>query len=388
MDFTYTQEQDQLRSILISALRRDYSFTQRQTIVASDAGWSTAIWEQLTELGLTAIPFAEEVGGLDGSIVDLVAVAEIFGAYLVAEPWIPSTVLAGGALAAFPDVPEARSLLVQIAAGEVIGALAHEEGRGTPDPSLVTMEAERTGEAYTLTGDKRMVLHGVAAEIVLVTARVDGEVALFMVEGSAPAATKFATIDGRPAAHLRFDATPAKLIAANAEAPLRQALNRAIIVLAAEAVGAMGALLEQTVEYAHTRQQFGSPIGTFQVIAHRMADMKLAYAKCRATLLHTTAVAEAADPTAHDIAVLKAQVGRLGRSVGEAAIQIHGGVGMTDELPIGHLHKRILTIDALLGSAEYHTRTLGAPRGTEADGPARDTKQPNATDKELLHADI
>ena len=388
MDFTYTQEQDQLRSILISALRRDYSFTQRQTIVASDAGWSTAIWEQLTELGLTAIPFAEEVGGLDGSIVDLVAVAEIFGAYLVSEPWIPSTVLAGGALAAFPDVPEARSLLVQIAAGEVIGALAHEEGRGTPDPSLVTMEAERTGEAYTLTGDKRMVLHGVAAEIVLVTARVDGEVALFVVEGSAPAATKFATIDGRPAAHLRFDATPAKLIAANAEAPLRQALNRAIIVLAAEAVGAMGALLEQTVEYAHTRQQFGSPIGTFQVIAHRMADMKLAYAKCRATLLHTTAVAEAADPTAHDIAVLKAQVGRLGRSVGEAAIQIHGGVGMTDELPIGHLHKRILTIDALLGSAEYHTRTLGAPRGTEADGPARDTKQPNATDKELLHADI
>lgn len=388
MDFTFTQEQDQLRSILISALRRDYSFAQRQDIVASEDGWSPAVWEQLTELGLTAIPFAEDVGGLDGSIVDLVAVAEIFGAYLVSEPWIPSTVLAGGALAAFPDLPEARSLLEQIAAGEVIGALAHEEGRGTPDPALITMEAERTDEGYTLTGDKRMVLHGAAADIMLVTARMEGELALFMVGGAAPAATRFTTIDGRPAAHVRFDATPAKLIASNVEVQLRAALNRAILVLAAEAVGAMGALLEQTVDYAHTRQQFGSPIGTFQVIAHRMADMKLAYAKCRATLLHTTAVAEAADPTARDIAVLKAQVGRLGRSVGETAIQIHGGVGMTDELPIGHLHKRILTIDALLGSADYHARALGAPRAVETDGPAREGTQPLATDKELLHADI
>ncbi|HEY4558309.1 MAG TPA: acyl-CoA dehydrogenase family protein [Enteractinococcus sp.] len=388
MDFTYTEEQEQLRSTLFSALRRNYSFAQRQDIVASDAGWSPAVWDQLTELGLTAIPFSEEVGGLDGSIVDLVAVAEIFGGYLVAEPWIPSTVLAGGLLAAFSDVAEARSLLEQVAAGEIIGALAHEEGRGTPDPALITMEAERTGEEYTLTGEKRMVLHGAAADIVLVTARLEGELALFSVDGNAPAATTFTTIDGRPAAHLRFEATPVKLIASSAEARVREVLNRAIIVLAAETVGAMGALLEQTVEYAHTRQQFGSPIGTFQVIAHRMADMKLAYAKSRATLLHTTAVAEAGQPSAHDIAVLKSQVGRLGRSVGEAAIQNHGGVGMTDELPIGHLHKRILTIDALLGSADYHACALGAPRAAKADGSARDMTPPSTTEKELFHADI
>src|SRR5690625_4633503 len=129
VDFTYTEEQEQLRSTLFSALRRNYSFAQRQDIVASEAGWSPAVWDQLTELGLPAIPFSEEVGGLDGSIVDLVAVAEIFGGYLVAEPWIPSTVLAGGVLAEFTDLAEARSLLEQIAAGEVVGALAHEEDR-------------------------------------------------------------------------------------------------------------------------------------------------------------------------------------------------------------------------------------------------------------------
>lgn len=389
MDFTFTQEQEQLREILNSALRKDYSFTQRQVIVASEHGWSPAVWEQMIELGLTAIPFAEEVGGLDGSIVDLVAVAEVLGAHLVAEPWLPSTVLSGGILAAFADLPEAHSVLTQIAAGEVSCALAHEEGRGTPDPSLIATKAEQTDDGWTLTGDKRMVLHGAAADKVLVTARIDDELALLMVEGSVPAATRFTTIDGRPAAHLRFEATPATIIATQVEARLRTALHRAIIVLVAEAVGAMGALLEQTVEYAHTRQQFGSPIGTFQVIAHRMADMKLAYARCRATLLHTTAVAEAGDPTAHDVAVLKAQVGRLGRSVGEAAIQIHGGVGMTDELPIGHLHKRILAIDALFGSAQYHLRTLGAlPNVTTTSDAARHGTPSITEHKELLDADI
>lgn len=141
---------------------------------------------------------------------------------------------------------------------------------------------------------------------------------------------------------------------------VREALDRAIIVLSAEAVGAMGELLRRTSEYAFTREQFGAPIGTNQALGHRLADMKIAHTKARATLLHTTAVAEAHRLTARDVAVLKAQVGRLGRVVGESAIQVHGGVGMTDELPVGHLHKRILTVDALFGPADHHLRTLGA----------------------------
>lgn len=362
MDFTFTEEQDQLRGALASALRRDYAFAQRQANVGSEAGWSEAFWDQLIEFGITAIPFPDDVGGLDGSIVDLVVVAELFGAHLVSEPWVASVILAGGVLAKCADQPEARALLEQIAQGETIAALAHEEGRGTPDLALLKTTAQAQGEAYVLTGDKAMVLHGATADALVVTARLDGAVALFLVEGQQAAATPFVTIDGRPAANLRFDQTPATLIAAQADGTLQHALDEATIVLAAEAVGAMGALLDRTVEYAHTRQQFGTPISDFQAIAHRLADMKISYTTSRATLVHTAAVAEAGQLTAHDVAVLKAQVGRLGRKVGEAAIQVHGGVGMTDELPVGHLHKRILTIDALLGSAEYHLRTLGAPR--------------------------
>jgi len=170
---------------------------------------------------------------------------------------------------------------------------------------------------------------------------------------------------------VRFAGAPAVLLVADAEVLVREALDRAVVVLAAEAVGAMGELLRRTSEYMVTREQFGVPIGTFQALGHRLADMKIAYTKARATLLHTAALAEASRLSAREVAVLKAQVGRLGRQLGESAIQLHGGVGMTDELPVGHLHKRILTIDALCGTAEYHLRTLGA-RARDDEGAGDD----------------
>lgn len=400
MDLTYSEEQTELRSTLHRMLTRDYDFDTRQGIVRSEAGWSRPVWEKLVGLGLTAIPFPEEVGGLAGGIVDLVAAAEVVGAHLLVEPWIPSVVLAGGLLAAVLDDSRtgagadsgsgagagagpggadsragagpgdaeedgraaARSALARIAAGGATAALAHEEGRGTPDPALVRTRAERAGEGFALTGEKRMVLNGADADLVVVTAVLDGELALFLVEGPVAGATGFTTVDGRRAAHLRFDGTPAVLLAAAAESRIRAGLAEAILVLSAEAVGALGALLERTAEYAFTREQFGAPIGSFQAIGHRLADAKIACIKARATLLCTAALAEAGRLTAHDVSVLKAQVGRLGRQVGESAIQIHGGVGMTDELPIGHLHKRVLTVDALFGGAEHHLRVLGSPR--------------------------
>ncbi|GAA2876253.1 acyl-CoA dehydrogenase [Pseudonocardia halophobica] len=356
MDFTFTEEQVLLRDTVTRSLERDYSFEARQAIARSERGWSPEVWARLVELGLTALPFPEAVGGLNGSIVDVVAVAEVFGAHLLVEPWVASVVLAGGVLAAVED----QDTLARIASGEAIGALAHEEGRGTPDPALITTTAERSGDGYALTGEKRVVLHGASADVLVVTARLDAGPAVFLVDPSAPAATGFTTVDGRRAAHLRFDATPATLLAADAEQLLREALDRALVVLAAEAVGATGELLRRTAEYASTREQFGVPIGTFQTVAHRLADMKIAYVKARSTLLYTTALTEAGRLGPQDVAVLKAQVGRLGRLVGEYAIQTHGGVGMTDELPIGHLHKRILAVDAMFGPADHHLRRLGA----------------------------
>lgn len=376
MDFTFTAEQNELRSTVTRALQREYPFEKRQAIVGSEGGWSNDVWQQLVDLGLTSIPFPEDVGGLEGSIVDLVAVAEVFGAHLLAEPWTASVVLVGGMLAAVPDNADARACLERIAAGEAIGAFAHEEGRGTPDPALIATAAEISGSGHALTGDKRMVLHGAAADVLVVTARLEGELALFLADPAASTATPFTTIDGRRAAHLRFDGSPATLLAAEAEPKVREALDRAIVVLSAEAVGAMGELLRRTSEYAFTREQFGAPIGTNQALGHRLADMKIAHMKARATLLHTTALAEAHRLTARDVAVLKAQVGRLGREVGESAIQIHGGVGMTDELPVGHLHKRILTVDALFGPADHHLRTLGAGRDSLPPGCSTQTPSP------------
>src|SRR5699024_3475398 len=224
-------------------------------------------------------------------------------------------------------------------------APAHEEGRGTPDPALIATSAEASGGGHTLTGEKRLVLHGAAADVLVVTARLEGRVALFLVDLAGPDASErttrgvttpeFTTIDGRRAAHVRFAGAPAVLLVADAEVLVREALDRAVVVLAAEAVGAMGELLRRTSEYMVTREQFGVPIGTFQALGHRLADMKIAYTKARATLLHTVALAEASRLSAREVAVLKAQVGRLGRQLGESAIQLHGGVGMTDELPVG-----------------------------------------------------
>ncbi|NGP05122.1 pilus assembly protein CpaB [Rhodococcus sp. 14C212] len=373
MDFSFTEEQALLRDSVSQYLQRHYTFEDRQTVVRSKVGWSREVWQGLGRLGLYALPFPEETGGLGGSIVDVVATAELLGAHMLVEPYVASIVLAGAALAAVPEHADAAHRLRRIVAGEAIGAFAHEEGSGMPDPALVATRAKRTANGYVLAGEKKVVLHGADADILVLSARLHGQrgdpdgLALFVVDPPAAgiAATPFVTVDGRRAAHLRFDDAelgPDALLAADAHDVILKVLDRAIVALAAEAVGAMGELLHRTAEYAATREQFGVPIGTFQAVAHRLADMKIAYVKARSTLLYTTALAEAGQAEPHDLAVLKAQVGRLGRMIGESAIQTHGGVGMTDELPIGHLHKRILVIDAMFGTTDHHLRTVGGGR--------------------------
>nr|WP_137677696.1 acyl-CoA dehydrogenase family protein [Parerythrobacter lutipelagi] len=365
MDFTFSGEQQMLRDSVSAFLLKHYDFDKRNAIVRSEAGWSRDVWGQFAELGLLALPFAEDHGGLGGSMADLIAIAEPFGAHLLAEPYLASVMLGGAALAKAPDGSSAAEWLEKIMTGEAIAALAYEEGAGTPDPAMVGLKAAKTADGFALSGEKRMVLSGRDADVIVVAARGgDGKLALLTVDPAAYGLTitPFATIDGRRAAHLRFDtvALPTDaLILDDAETALRSLLDRAILALCAESVGAMGALLKQTAEYAATRKQFGVAIGTFQTVAHRLADMKIAYSKARATLLYTTALIDAGQSGAKDIAILKGQTGKLGREIGEAAIQTHGGVGMTDELSISHFHKRILANDALLGNAEYHLRKTG-----------------------------
>ena len=365
MDFSFSQEQDMLRESVAKLLERHYDFDTRQALVASDAPWSADIWGQFAELGLTMLPFSEEQGGLGGSIADCVAFAQSFGEHLVVEPYVASVILSGGVLAA-SGTPLALEWIEKLASGEAMLAFAYEEGNGTASPEQLAMAAEPDGEGVILTGEKCLVIAGDVADALAVVARRSdtGKLAVYLVPSGAQglSARGYKTIDGRAAATMRFDqvAVPANaVLLEDAHDALEAILAKAIIVQSAEALGAMKALLSITGEYAMTRKQFGQPIGMFQVVKHRLADMKIAYTKALSTLTFTTALANSGAATARDIAVLKGQMGKLGREIGEAAIQTHGGVGMTDELNVSHFHKRIIALDASLGGYDYHLRKVG-----------------------------
>jgi alkylation response protein AidB-like acyl-CoA dehydrogenase len=368
MDFSFSDEQTMLRQSVSQYLGRSYAFDRRQEIIGSERGTSAEVWQQLREFGLLALPFPEEVGGLGGSSTDVVAIAELFGEHLVSEPYLSSVLLTGRALAMVEENDAARRWLAMITDGEALGAFAHEEGRGTADPARIATTATLGPDGYLLSGEKRLVLGGGDAQVLVVTARLLGaghaedELGIVLVTPDVPgvSVTTYRTIDGRKAANCAFDEAPVVVIASDAATAIDGILEGAILALSAEAVGAMNALVQNTVSYAGTRQQFGVPIATFQAVAHRLADMKIALLKARSTLLYTAALVEAARAQARDISLLKAQVGRLGRTVAESAIQIHGGVGMTDEIAIGHYLKRILAIDAMFGDSDYHYRKVGA----------------------------
>ncbi|WP_298334781.1 acyl-CoA dehydrogenase family protein [uncultured Erythrobacter sp.] len=365
MDFAFSQEQDMLRESVAKLLERNYDFDTRQELVASDAPWSADVWSEFAELGLTMLPFSEEQGGLGGSIADLVAFAQSLGEHLVIEPYVASTLLAGGALAA-SGTPTALQWIGKLSSGEVTLAFAYEEGAGTASPEQIAMAADPSEEGAELSGEKRLVIAGSVADALVVVARRSdtGKLGFYLVEAGAAGLqiSPYQTIDGRSAATIHFNQVVVQqeaVLLEDARDALEAVLAEAIIVQSAEALGAMKALLTITSEYAMTRKQFGQPIGMFQVVAHRLADMKIAYTKALSTLTYTTALANSGAATLRDIAILKGQIGKLGHEIGEAAIQTHGGVGLTDELNVGHYHKRLIALDASLGDHAFHLRKVG-----------------------------
>jgi alkylation response protein AidB-like acyl-CoA dehydrogenase len=366
MDFTFTEDQNMLRDAVSRCLGHHYTFDKRRQIIASPSGSSSDVWSQFHDLGLFALPFSQEIGGLGGSITDVVAVSELFGKHLVVEPYLSCVLLSAGLLAQMPDDSAGKAWLERILAGDAVAAFAHEEGHGTANLSQVCMRASPSAGGYILAGEKQLVLGGASCDVLVVSARVpDGGVGVFLVDPKAPQLRirSFTTIDGRRASVCRFDdvrVPQAALLAANAGDMLAKTINSGIMALAAEVVGAMGVLLNMTVTYAATRKQFGVLIGSFQSIAHRLADMKLALVKAQSILLYTTALAESGIATSRNFSALKAQAGRLGRHLAESAVQIHGGIGMTDELAVGHYFKRILAAEAMFGSIDYHLQVVGS----------------------------
>ena len=368
MDIQLTEEQELLRGSLQRLLRDHYDFDARRKIVATDEGWSRKHWSAFAELGLCAAPFQESSGGLGGGPLATMIVMREFGRNLVVEPFLETVVLAGGLIEDIGSQTQRKVFLPQIMAGESIWALAWAEGRSRYDFNNVATTARRQGEVYVLNGTKATVIGAPWADKLIVSARTSGEphdhsgVSLFVVDRQSANLhlQSFKTIDGRRAAEvtlMNVHVPASQVLGTEGEgvAALEACRDRAIAALCAEAVGAMSELNSVTLEYAKTRKQFGVALGTFQVLQHRMVDMFIALEEAISLTQHLNLSLATEEPHGSKLASgAKSKVGYAARFIAEQAIQLHGGMGMSDELNVGHYFKRIASINVQFGDPTYH----------------------------------
>ena len=375
MDFAFTEEQSMLADSLAKFLAHEYGFEQRGAIRASGEGFSREVWRGFAEMGLLGLPFAEEHGGFGGTPVDTLLVMQALGKALVLEPYWSTVVMAGNAIHLGGSAAQKNALLPAIAGGERIFAWAHGEPGSRYDLAHVETVARAEGDAHVLDGGKSVVLFGAQADSLIVSARSEGGVrdaagiSLFIIHRGQPGVSvrDYRTIDGLRAAEITF-----KGVRAGAEALLgdrgaghaliEQVSDLGLAALCAEGVGLMEALNAATLEYLKTRQQFGQPIGRFQALQHRAVDMMI-HAEQSKSMAYLAAM-RAGGADAHErrraAAAAKAYVGRAARRVAEEAIQLHGGMGVTNELAASHYAKRLVMLDFMQGDADHHLARFAA----------------------------
>jgi pimeloyl-CoA dehydrogenase small subunit len=373
MDFDLTDEQRLLKDSVDRLIADQYQFEQRKKYMTEPSGWSAATWKQYAELGLLGLPFAEQFGGFGGGPVETMIVMEAFGRGLVLEPYFATVILGGGLLRHAGMPAQQHALIPEIAQGRLKLAFAHVERQSRYDLADVGTTARKGGAAGVLDGAKSVVLHGDCADRLLVTARTSGDrrdrngIGLFLVDPSATGVSRrgYPTQDGLRAAEVTLSAVrvPAGDVlgdAGTALAAIERVVDEAIAALCAEAVGTMQVMHETTLEYLKTRQQFGRPIGQFQVLQHRSVDMLVALEQARSMAMFAAVMAGEEDATERrrSLAAAKVQIGRSGRHIGQEAIQLHGGIGMTMEYKVGHYFKRMTMIDMLFGDADTHLAAL------------------------------
>jgi pimeloyl-CoA dehydrogenase small subunit len=378
MDFELSEEQRLLKDSVERLLGDHYEFEARKTYMEAPEGFSRELWGKYAELGLLGLPFEERFGGFGGGPVETMIVAEAFGRALALEPFLSTVVLGGGLLRHAGSDEQRAALLPKIGEGSLLLAFAHSERQSRYHLADVGTTARRDGGGFVLDGAKTLVLHGDSADKYLVSARVSGErrdpdgIGLFLVEAGASGVSRrgYQTIDGQRAAELTLTKVAVGREAAIGEpsaafAVIQRVVDEATAALCAEAIGAMAAMHELTVEYLKTRRQFGVPIGTFQVLQHRAVDMLIALEQARSmAMLATMMVAEENDAERHKtIAAAKVQIGKSGRLVGQQAVQLHGGIGMTMEYKVGHYFKRVTAIDTMFGDADHHLGEVGRAGG-------------------------
>ncbi len=371
MDFDLSDEQSLVSDNVARLLRDKYGFESRKAYGAAPHGFSEELWRQYAELGLLGAPFAEEDGGYGGGAVEIMLTQEAFGRALALEPYFASVVLAGAALRHGATAEQRAELIPEIAGGELRLALAHAEPRSGWDFFDVKTTAKPDGAGFALDGEKSLVINGDSAHKLIVLARVSGAqrdsdgLGLFLVDAEGPGVSRrgYPTQDGGRAAEITFAHAPATALGEPGRAgpAMARVIEDAIAALCAEAVGAMSEAVEMTTEYMKTRKQFGVPIGSFQALQHRAADMVVALEQARSMMyLATMSLAEQdAAARARALSAAKAQIGKSAKFIGQQATQLHGGIAMTYEYKLGHLFKRLTMIDMAYGDADHHLAKLG-----------------------------
>lgn len=367
MDFSFSEEQTLLRNTVQSFLQDKYDFDTRRKISKSADGWSRDVWNQFAELGLLAAPFAEELGGLGGGAIETMIVMEEFGRNLVIEPFVETVVLAGGFLQEAGTDAQKEAHIPGIIGGETVWTFAYAEPQGRYNLADLVTTAKKDGDGYVINGYKCVVLGAPWADKLIVSARTSGGqrdadgVSLFIVDKNAAGVSTrdYPTVDGRRASEVTLEnvkvAADAVIGEIGKALPLIEKItDRAIASLSAEAIGGMKMLNDATVEYCKTRKQFGVPIGKFQVLQHRMVDMFMAYEQSVSMTYMVTLKLDDDAERCKAASGAKVQIGKAGRYVGQQAVQLHGGMGMTDELNVGHYFKRLTMIDTQFGNVDHH----------------------------------
>jgi len=369
MDFSLAEERRLLQDTIKRYLANEYAFDKRRARAASAEGFSRDTWKQMAELGLLGLTISDADGGMAGDAFDTMIVMEAFGRALVVEPYLSTVVLGAGIISQAGNNAQRAEWLSAIAAGDKLVAFAHGEAAARYEPSYVQAKAQRAGSGWKLDGKKAVVLGAPSADALIVSARTAGEagdrdgITLFLVDRNAPGVTlrSYATQDAGRAADVTFAAVQVgddrRLGEAGKALPVVEAaLDRANAALCAEALGIIDALNEATLEYLKTRRQFGQPIGRFQALQHRMADMTIKAVEARSMAVVAAAAAGEKDATerARRVSAAKALVCQSARFVGQQAVQLHGAIGVTDELVVSHWFKRLTMINATFGGADWH----------------------------------
>lgn len=376
MDFQLTDDQRLLNDSVERLLAARYAFDRRKRYAAEPGGWSREIWGAFAELGLLGLTLPEEHGGFAASPVETMLVMESFGRHLVLEPYLASVVLAGGLIVAAGSAAQKAELLPRLASGELVGAFAHGEPEARYETAHVATRARRDGGGWVVDGAKSFVLHGDAAGVIVVSARIAGHsadrdgVALFLVRADAPGLTVagYPTREGLRAADIRLDGVrvaDGDVLGRPGEAlPLvEKAMAAGAMASCADAVGAMQAAFDMTAAYLKTRKQFGAPLASFQALQHRLVDMMVALEQARSiTMYATMKLAEDAGDRDSAVSAAKYVVGKAIRRISQEAVQMHGGIGMTDEYVVSHLFRRLSGMEKYFGDTDFHLGRLAAAR--------------------------